>query len=541
MDDTTRKALDRAAEEIERQTEVLSKQPRFTGGGRGFLSFLRWFTEGGIGAPPDYVADSRRRDQWLRSVWRREPHLAGVVNSVVLIDANRGWVLAGGHNQVLRYSAVLHGAEAGEGWRTYFRKVSQSYWCTDLGAITEVGRDGKTGPMRAMYHVDPARSRLTGDPDAPLEYFPPVGGKGQLWGPMDFFRVASMPSDDETLYGLGFCAVSRCIEIVRLLHAVLLHDQEQIGAKAPKGLLLLQGISEKQWEDSLAMREEQLSSLEREYYGGVQVLASAGTEQIDAKLIALSQLPANFDARQFEDLSMYAIALCFGYDPSEFWPVQYGSLGRGTEVQIQHAKATGKGGLDFALHYQERLQGELPETLQFEFEQRDDMGELSSANLARAKLDIVTAAYQAGLMQGAPLLSREEARILLAENRLIPSEWTEAVEPIEVTDTDDSLRARMFERYLDSVPVLRAMRKFPGEDIVLYAWPSERMFTIWRAGTRTQQYYYPARVRRASSDVLYSDGDVLITGEDVDKAVGEAGRRVSREFAQLLEAPTLEE
>ncbi|NIV32859.1 MAG: hypothetical protein GWN58_26455, partial [Anaerolineae bacterium] len=63
--------------------------------------------------------------------------------------------------------------------------------------------------------------------------------------------------------------------------------------------------------------------------------------------------------------------LITGTDASEFWPVQTGALGRGRETEIQHRKAASKGAMEFALAYQEQLQNELPDSLLFEFEQRD--------------------------------------------------------------------------------------------------------------------------------------------------------------------------
>ena len=377
-----RKIIEAAQAEVER-AQPTSKQPRFDAK-QAFASFLSWLTITEIEAPA-YQANSMIRDKWLRSVWRLEPHMAGVVNSVALIDSNRGWELVGGRNQVARYSEMLHQSDGGAGWRMFARRSSLSYWCTDLGAVTEIGRDGKNGPLRAIWHVDSARCRLTGNQATPLAYAPSVGGV-QLWGPADFLRVASLPSDDEAFNGLGFCAISRIVETLRILYAVMLHDQEQLAARAPKGLLLLQGVSEEQWNQSLQARSENLDGLERRYYGGVQVLASMGADQVDAKLVALSNLPANFDAKEFTDLAMYTIALAFGYDPSEFWPVQFGSIGRGTETEVQHSKASGKGGMDFALSWQEQLQREFPATLHWEFEQRDDTGELQAETVKQAKL-----------------------------------------------------------------------------------------------------------------------------------------------------------
>ena len=181
---------------------------------------------------PDYTANSRYRDAVLHNIWRLEPHLAGVVNAVVLIDSNRGWSLTGGRNQVNRFTAMLHDADGGQGWRTYMRKSSLSYWTTDLGMISELGREGKGGPVRAIYHVDSTRCRVHSNVDNALTYYP-SNGRMQTWTADDYFRICSMPSDDEMFAGLGYCAISRSIEITRILYAVMAHDQEQVGARAP--------------------------------------------------------------------------------------------------------------------------------------------------------------------------------------------------------------------------------------------------------------------------------------------------------------------
>ena len=485
-----------------------------------------------------YQTDSRLRDSWLRHFWRIEPHLAGVMNTVTLIDTNRGWTLVGGRRQVKRYMDVLHTADGGQGWRMFIRKASLSYWATDIGCITELGREGKNGPLRALYHVDSARCKLSGKAKGPLTYYPSNGSE-QVWEANDFFRIASLPSDDEALYGLGFCAISRALEIVRLLYAVMLHDQELVAAKAPKGVLLLSNVSETQWEQSLQAREIQMDSMERRYYGGVHVLASSGADNPDAKLIALSQLPANFDAKTFTDLCMYSFALCFGYDPSEFWPVQFGSIGRGTEMQVQAVKATGKGGLDFSLAFQEKLQLELPDTLHFEFERRDEEGDLISAKLQQARLDIVRMAYESGLREGFPLISRDEARVLLAEQDLIPPTWTTGVSAVAATDTNGTPAIKdVAAQMLDTMQVRQAMETYPDEEIVACHWPSNRMDTLW---VPRQRNLWPTSgpVRATKQGVLYESksSGVVITDADVAAAIEIARTRHGNELANLLIAP----
>jgi hypothetical protein len=541
MGDDNEGMVQRVADIIGRQTDDGSRQPRFAQKYRLPWDYLPMALLADS-EPPPYQPDSMRRDRWLRKAWRNEPHLSGVVSSVVLIDSNRGWEVSGGQRQVSWVTGLLQEADGGAGWRRFARKASLSFWTTDMGAVIELGRDGRGGPLAGVYHVDSARCRMTGDIDEPLEYHPSQGGM-QRWAPDDFVRVVSTPSDDEAYADLGWCAVSRAVEVARLLYAVLVHDQELTAARAPRGLLLLSGITEEQWQDSLTARDATLDSLERRYYAGVQVLASAGMDNPQASLVALSQLPQNFDAKVFTDLCLYTYALCFGYDPSEFWPVQFGSLGRGTESEVQHAKATAKGQMAFPLELQDQLQRELPDTILFQFEERDDEGELTQATVQQAKLGVVTAAYEAGLTEGAPLLSREEARSLMAEAGLIPEKWTEIQEQTTETDTGEGGEVRLrraAERIMDTRQVRAAHAQFPDERIVRYRWPINRLDVLYDP-ERTARSYVMGRAVRQDGDVLYEGDGLTITQHDVEEAVRKAAARGEEEVAQLMLAPTVDE
>ena len=134
--------------------------------------------------------------------------------------------------------------------------------------------------------------------------------------------------------------------------------------------------------------------------------------------------------REFMDMLMYGFALCFGYDPSEFWPVQFGAIGRGTETEVQHEKATGKGRLDFPLTFQEQLQEFLPPTLEFMFDQRDEKGDLLHASVNQAWVNVVKT------MTDGSLLSIPEGRVLLAEYGVIPASWA-PTDTLSQTDLDE--------------------------------------------------------------------------------------------------------
>lgn len=485
-------------ERVERALEASkSKQPRFkkANSEQVFSSAMRWVHIAQEEEPP-YEADSRLRDKWLSSFWKKEPHLAGVISSVNSIDANRGWHLVGGRNQVARFSNILRQAEDGAGWRQYISMQSSAYYTTDIGAITEIGRDTYNGPLRAIYHVDPTRCRLTGDRDYPLRY----DLNREPWRVDDFFRLVSMKSILEDYKGLGLCAVSRVLDMAKIMLAVYNHELEQLGSRAPKGLMLLQNIGQGQWEEAMKVREARLDSDMRRYYNAVAVIAQEGVDAIDAKLIALSQLPEGFDIEVFTNLLMYAYALCIGYDPIEFWPVLAGQLGRGRETDIQHRKGTGKGGLNFMLAYQDQIQMHLPESIQFEFEQRDQEGVLLDAQVTQAWANVAATLYTGGsstapgpagdkggdgetalapaantINESQSILTRDEVRTMLVNAGVIPASWTNNIEDVTATDAKgvDVERYRR-EELLSQEHVRRSLELFPNEPIIRYSWPENK-------------------------------------------------------------------
>jgi hypothetical protein len=454
---------------------VKSKQPRFTADQlKQFYALIeRWVEESNFNAPP-YGVNSMPRDEWLRQFWHREPLWAGVLKSTMNIDKNRGWTLTGGRNQVAQYTKVLREAEGGAGWRRYVGLQSLSYYTADIGAITELGFDsvGGEGPLRALWSVDPARCELTGKRETPLRYHP-ASGVQQDWKPDWYMRAVSMESTDEAMLGLGYCATDMALDLATIMVAIWRHDKEMLFAKMQKGLLLMQGISEGQWETAMEAHAERLTAKEREFFSGLSIFF--GDQELDAKLVALSQLWEGFTLQEWVNVLMNGYALIVGYDTTEFWPVNWGGISHGTETEVSALKATGKGGLDFVLAYQDNLQRELPETLLFEFEQRNEQGDIMEADVAErwgVAINAMAAPSGPGM---AETLSVEEKRQLLAQRGLIPDEWTAEEEEETTSDTDSAPEERAIPDY-----VLRAARAFPGEPIVRYSWPAGHEEVIWK-------------------------------------------------------------
>jgi len=493
---------------VERQLEgAASKQPRFNVAHAGvglWSSLARWTRLPTLKDEPTEQTSYRAWDTWLRIFAFKESYFAGVLNNVVQIDQNRHWSLTGGRNQVRHYTDILKGAGAANGmygWRPYVSWQAQSFYLTQMGFVSETGREGEGGPLRALWAVDPCACELTGDPTFPLKYHPTVAGTGwglgmQQWRPEDFFRGTSLVSTDERALGYGFPAVARAYNLALIMLAVVEHDKEELGARAPRGLLLLKGgITEDQWETAMEARSERLDGLERKYFGGVAVLA--GASDIDAVLIGLSQLPRGFDYEKWVALYMYALALMFGYDAREFYPVSGGQLGTATETETQHRKATSKGDRDFALNHQEQLQAQLPASLLFEYEERDVEGETADVQAQLLKAQLITEVSK-WLINTQSVLTPGQVLQLAAQHGVIPSDWTPEEEDVESTDTSDM----ELERMAHKASIRRAAETFPDEPIVKYTYPlgTEKIVLARGADLLTpRQYYSIPKITRVKS------------------------------------------
>jgi hypothetical protein len=500
---------------------------------------------------------------------RQEPFLLGVLSQATSLVRNRGWSLTGGRNQVIRTKNMIHdanrkkGAVRGEGYRDYITRMARGFYSTNLGAINENGRDApprmiqgiaESGPLRAMWSADSTRFylRSRGTEVYPLDEYPlaykPVNGREQKWRHPDFFRVVANPSLEERMNGAGYCPVAIVKELAEIMVAVYRHDKEMLLAASPKAILILQNISDEMWGQAMRSNRDDMTAKERELFNQAIILAGPmGMGELDAKLIALSHLPANWDQAVMTDILMYLYALAFGFPPDEFWPVNTGTFGRGQEAMLGIERQTAKGDADFFSSFQEKFQAELPGTVLWEYDQRDDRGRLLEAEIATAWADIGAGLYMSVGEEGA-LLNKQQTLTLLVEKEVISPEVSAAVEDTVATDTEVARLNLLREELMDtSEQVQRAVVRFPNEPIVRYVWPDVtgrgREIVLWERGSdATKRKSFPVAKRRKHRAVLYTNDEFnfSITDEDVESALDEAEDRIGEEFVDLLTAEPLE-
>lgn len=513
------------AQTVERETGIAtinreigvdeSRQPRFRDNAPSILaSVFRWVYLAIDEEPPE-TAGIARRDLWLRSFVYKEPHLAGVLNSVVDIDKNRGWVIEGGRNQVKKYTQILHDADDNAGWREYISFQAQSYYTTRMGFVTELGRDGEEGPLRALWSVDPARCALTGFRDYPLRYTGSLGGQ-QDWRREAFFRAASLPSTDELMLGYGFPAGERCLSLAKIMIGVLAHFKQMVLSEVPEGVLTGKNISQQAWDSALEHYGEVLKGYDiNQRFSRLMSLMSEGDAAPELAITWFRKLPEGFSLNDWVSILMYGYSLAFGYDPREFYPVSGGQLGTARESDIQHRKSTSKGDLDFSLAYQEKLQGVFPESLSFEFESRDVEGDSAEAAVKQAKASYIQTLAEIQI-QGQSVLTRAQILELMAAEQVVPDDFTIFEEPTKETDLGSELKHALADKQLDDKEppiandvlqqvadkpqIQEAARRFPDEPIVRFDSRINRMRTLFKPGALARRSFPIAKIERSETE-----------------------------------------
>ena len=398
---------------------------------------------------------SPSRDIDLRDFWKEVGNdiLQGAISSMVKKIKATGWTLEGGERVVNNFQAVLSEAEFGMGWGQLLGKTLLDYSTQDKGAFWELIGDGDPtgpikGPVLGVAHLDSGLCQLTGDPTYPVLFWNTKRDKKEAHK-LHTTRVAhivDMPSPMESMLGVGFCAISRVISSSQVLLKLQQYKNEKLSDLPPAGLLLLNNILPRQWDDARQDYKQGRRRLGQELWASVMTLFGLDPAQpTTAEFLSFADLPEHFDELTSINVYVNILALAFGVDVREFWPLSGGSLGTATESQVMHQKAKGKGPGEIYATLERVINWKiLPPTVTFKFDYKDDEEDQLRASIEDAKTKTIMSMWNVktpggGEIKDEPPVSRLEIRQMLADNVSYFSEeflTVDVTEEVEVTDTE---------------------------------------------------------------------------------------------------------
>lgn len=354
----------------------------------GSASILSWLVKGGEIVSPWW---SRRRDLDLRNFWMGNDHLGGTVYTVRTKVATLPFQIVPKDMSVRahiraadRFEQILHDSEFGEGWDVAIGRFVEDALTTDNGGFLEVIGDGDAdgpilGPALGVAHLDSTRCQRTSNPEFPVLY---EDTSGRLYK-LHYTRVISvsqMTSPNVMMRGVGYCAISRCINTGQNLTDIAVYKQEKLGSRPPRQMLVGSNISADEIMTAFRVAEMQMDNAGLGRYARIVAVGSKAKDiRIDTK--DLASVPDGFDEEKSVTLGMFTIALAFGVDARELWPASQSGATK-ADAMIQHLKARGKAFGSFIKKIENSFNRKvLPGYLRLQFDQQDDEQDANRAEI----------------------------------------------------------------------------------------------------------------------------------------------------------------
>lgn len=367
----------------------------------GGFPFYAWLAVAGELLPAWW---SQARDQELRKFWKLSDHLAGTVNTlrdmmvampvkVVSRDNSiKSYVReAEEYTRILQNNSESRSNFTTSGWPACYGAFIEDYHTIDNGAFMVVEGPGRgdeplQGPPTRLIHLDGCDCWRTQNPEYPIIYTDMDGARYRLHKS----RVISLTPQStpiSSMYGVGFCAVSRAVNAAQNLIDNGRYKQEKLGSRPLRGLIAIQDSAGGEREAqavSMAMRatDEMMDNQGLTRYARVPVVSVKGT----MNLLDLASLPDGFDQMSDTQLGMAVLALAFGVDMRQL-AFAFGVAGQTkADAEVQHLKMRGKGPGVIIGQARQQIEAKfLPPYLRLVFDYQDDEQDKLNADIRKVR------------------------------------------------------------------------------------------------------------------------------------------------------------
>lgn len=293
------------------------------------------------------------------------------------------------------YQELFLEADFGDGIDLFMSKVLLDFLTQNFGAVIEVIGPGApdkplTGAPTGLAHLDSYQCWATGSKEHPIAYESSESGEMHLMHHTRVIRLTDMPSANERVLGYGTCGFYRILSVANAQILMGKHQNEKLSDLPPAGLLKLGNVKPGYWQTIKDRYHADSNKSGSQVWNNIIEIESLDpTNPIDIEFVSFSQLPDNFNYKEYLEAHVNMIALALNMDPQDIWPLTGAALGTGTQSKILNAKARGKG-YGYMLKRLERVWNRcvLPRDMEFAYEYKDEEQDREVAETAQLWIQI---------------------------------------------------------------------------------------------------------------------------------------------------------
>lgn len=338
---------------------------------QGFVLYLGTRADGF----PAWGVEPVKRDEDLRTFWPTEPYLASAMASQIARYASFPFVLEGPERTTAIYNSILAGCENGEGWQTMMIKFVTDLFTQSNGAFLELIRTDNeaTAPVISMRHLDAARCRRTGWPNAPVIYWD-LKNNAHLMQWYQIISMTEMPSPNSLLRGIQLCVLDRILKAAQIMKAIMQFKHERVSGLRHHKLHLIGGFNQDLLDSTMDQKLAKARGAGYQNYVDPMVLAALRPDgRVTHEEIDLESLPPDFNEDVFMKYYIGNIALAWEDEYQSFFPLPGGNLGTAEQSQTLAEKGKSKGPAVFMRLVEHKMNyyGVLPRSVKFGYGSQD--------------------------------------------------------------------------------------------------------------------------------------------------------------------------
>jgi hypothetical protein len=184
------------------------------------------------------------------------------------------------------------------------------------------------------------------------------------------------------------------------------HENELLNDMPPPGIVIFNNV--KADEVQTAMQQFQYEAVrdgQNVYRAPLQLSSKDPTQPASVTFVPMAQVPQGFDKAKYTQIHVNLLALNFGLDPQDIWPLSSGSMGSGEQSKVLAAKTDVKGPGYLSTRLTRIWNTVLPRSLEWKYKAANPQQDMQTANIAKVWTDIVN---------GSTFMNAEEKRQLAA-------------------------------------------------------------------------------------------------------------------------------